>query len=85
MTTVCVDVADVEATRREVEGAGPVHLLVNNAGVTELQPFLEVTEEAYEKCVLVDTQGTLSATFQGLQLLYAGHTKLICCCLGEPG
>lgn len=49
VTTVCVDVANVEATRIEVEKQAPIHFLVNNAGVTELQPFLEVTLEAYEK------------------------------------
>ena len=49
MITVCIDVSDIEATRREVEKLGPIHLLVNNAGVTELQPFLEVTPEAYDK------------------------------------
>ena len=46
--TVCVDVSDIEATRKAVEKVAPVHLLVNNAGVTELQPFLEVTPEAYD-------------------------------------
>lgn len=48
VTTVCVDVSDIERTRSEVERLGPIHLLVNNAGVTELQPFLEVTTEAYD-------------------------------------
>lgn len=51
LVPLCVDVADIEATRREVEGAGPIHLLVNNAGVTELQPFLDVTVDAYDKYV----------------------------------
>jgi len=46
---VCVDVADIEATKKEVEKLEPIHLLVNNAGVTTLQPFLEVTPEAYDK------------------------------------
>ena len=46
--TVHVDVADIEATRKEVEKLCPIHMLVNNAGVTQLQPFLEVTPEAYD-------------------------------------
>lgn len=49
VTTVCVDISDIEATKKEVEKQSPIHLLVNNAGVTELQPFLEVTPEAYDK------------------------------------
>ena len=49
MTTACVDVSDIEATKKEVEKHTPIHMLVNNAGVTELQSFLDVTPEAYEK------------------------------------
>ena len=44
-----MDVSDLEATKKEVEKQAPIHLLVNNAGVSELQPFLEVTPEAYDK------------------------------------
>ena len=46
---MCVDVADIEQVRAEVEKLGPVHLLVNNAGVGKLQHFLHVTPEAYDK------------------------------------
>ncbi len=49
MITVCIDVSDIEAAKKEVERLGPIHLLVNNAGVTEIQSFLEVTPEAYDK------------------------------------
>lgn len=55
MITVHVDVADIEATRKEVEKLGAVHMLVNNAGVTQLQPFLEVTPEAYDKSAGVES------------------------------
>lgn len=43
---VCVDLGDWEATDRALGGVGPVDLLVNNAAVALLQPFLEVTKEA---------------------------------------
>ncbi|KAM7068207.1 L-xylulose reductase [Molossus nigricans] len=43
---VCVDLSDWEATERALGGVGPVDLLVNNAAVALLQPFLEVTKEA---------------------------------------
>ena len=49
VVTVCVDVADIEQVKAEVEKLGPVHLLVNNAGVGKLQHFLHVTPEAYDK------------------------------------
>nr|XP_014720167.1 L-xylulose reductase isoform X1 [Equus asinus] len=45
---VCVDLGDWEATERALGGVGPVDLLVNNAAVALLQPFLEVTKEAID-------------------------------------
>lgn len=44
--TVCVDLADWETTEKALSSVGPVDLLVNNAAVALLQPFLEVTKEA---------------------------------------
>lgn len=43
---MCVDLADWEATEQALSNVGPVDLLVNNAGVALLQPFLEITKEA---------------------------------------
>ena len=51
IVTVCVDVADIEETRKKVEVLAPIHLLVNNAGVANLQSFLDVTPEAYDTSV----------------------------------
>ena len=48
---MCVDVSDLEAVRAAVETMGPVHLLVNNAGVGMLQPFLDVTPETFDRCI----------------------------------
>jgi L-xylulose reductase len=36
------DLSDWEGTRKAVEGVGPVHLLVNSAGVAAITPFLDV-------------------------------------------
>lgn len=41
-----MDLADWEATEQALSNVGPVDLLVNNAAVAQLQPFLEVTKEA---------------------------------------
>ena len=38
------DLGNWEATRKAVESAGPIHLLVNNAAVATETPFLEVTQ-----------------------------------------
>ena len=46
--TVCVDLNNMEETRKVVSGLGDIHLLVNNAAVGKLEPFTEVTEEAFD-------------------------------------
>lgn len=46
---LCLDLADWDATEAAVGAAGPFELLVNNAAVAVLQPFLEVTREALER------------------------------------
>ena len=51
---VCVDMLDIAKTRDKLKDIGPVDLLVNNAGVSTLQRFLEVsqvTPEDYDKWV----------------------------------
>ena len=48
---VCVDVLDIAKTRDKLKDVGLVDLLVNNAGVSTLQSFLEVTPEDYDNWV----------------------------------
>lgn len=47
--SLCLDLADWEAVEAAVGAAGPFELLVNNAAVAELQPFLEVTRSALQR------------------------------------
>ena len=47
--TECIDVSDLDAVKKVVESLAPIHLLVNNAGVAQLQHILDVTPEAYDK------------------------------------
>ncbi|GAB1297186.1 L-xylulose reductase [Apodemus speciosus] len=65
---VCVDLADWEATERALSNVGPVDLLVNNAAVALLQPFLEVTKEACDTSFNVN----LRAVIQVSQLVARG-------------
>ena len=51
MVPVCVDVLDITEIRDKLKDVGPVDLLVNIAGVSTLQSFLEVTPEDYDKWV----------------------------------
>lgn len=58
---VALDVTDrasVEAGVAQAEAAlGPIDVLVNNAGIAEPQPFLDMTEEAWSKVVDTDLTG----------------------------
>lgn len=49
ITTITADVTDTEVVTCYVEEHGPFHGLVNNAGIIELQPFLDVTPESFDK------------------------------------
>uniref|UniRef100_A0AC11CPM6 Dicarbonyl and L-xylulose reductase n=1 Tax=Ovis aries TaxID=9940 RepID=A0AC11CPM6_SHEEP len=60
--TVCVDLADWEATEQALRGVGPVDLLVNNAAVAFLQPFLEVTKEAYDMSFNVNLRAVIQVS-----------------------
>ena len=46
---VCVDLSDWDDTRKAIEGVGPVHLLVNNAGVAAITPFFDVTKDELDR------------------------------------
>ncbi|GAB1297187.1 Carbonyl reductase [Apodemus speciosus] len=62
---VCVDLGDWEATEKALGGVGPVDLLVNNAALVIMQPFLEVTKEAFDRSFSVN----LRAVFQVSQMV----------------
>jgi L-xylulose reductase len=57
-----VELADAEATRQAAEQAGPIDLLVNNAGVALLQPFLETTVEAFDTTMAVNVRAVMIMT-----------------------
>jgi L-xylulose reductase len=57
--TIAVDLADAEAAREAAAAAGPIDLLVNNAGVSILEPFLEVTQEAFDQIMAVNVRAVL--------------------------
>jgi L-xylulose reductase len=57
--TIAVDLADAEATRAAARAALPFDLLVNCAGVNELQSFLDTTIEAFERVMAVNCRAPL--------------------------
>lgn len=57
--TICVDLADAAAVQEALQGAGEIDLLVNNAGISILEPFLEVTVAAFDEVMAVNVRGVL--------------------------
>ncbi len=57
--TIEADLADAASTRKAVEKALPVDLLVNCAGVVNLQPFLETTVENFDETLAVNTRACM--------------------------
>ncbi|CAK7291907.1 Carbonyl reductase [NADPH] 2 [Vulpes lagopus] len=60
--SVCVDLGDWEATERALGSVGPVDLLVNNAAVALVQPFLEVTKEAFDRAFNVNLRSVVQVS-----------------------
>jgi L-xylulose reductase len=54
--TILADISDAKAAVAAAEKALPVDLLVNCAGVVNLQPFLETTLENFEETMNVNTR-----------------------------
>uniref|UniRef100_A0A452IC56 Uncharacterized protein n=1 Tax=Gopherus agassizii TaxID=38772 RepID=A0A452IC56_9SAUR len=63
--TLCVDLGDWDATEAALSKVGAIDLLVNNAAVAVLQPFLEVTKEAFDRSFDVN----LRAVFHVSQII----------------
>lgn len=58
-TTVAVDLADAAQTRDTARSAGPVDLLVNCAGTTELQSALETSADTFDLIMAVNARAPL--------------------------
>jgi L-xylulose reductase len=48
------DIGDAAEAQRAAEAAGPVDLLVNNAGIARIEPFLEMTVAAFDETIAVN-------------------------------
>jgi L-xylulose reductase len=57
--TIVAELADPVVAREAAERAGPIDLLVNNAGITILQPFLETTTDALDAIMAVNVRAVL--------------------------
>ncbi len=57
--TITCDLADMEETRRAVLAARPFDLLVNNAGTTKLEPFLDTSIKTFDWMMSVNTKAPM--------------------------
>lgn len=57
--THAVDLADAAAARQAALAAQPIDLLVNNAGIARLQPFLDVDVEAFDETMAVNVRAAM--------------------------
>ena len=58
-TTICADLADADAAQRAAKEAGPVDLLVNNAGISIPQSFLETSADAFDQTLAVNVRAVM--------------------------
>jgi len=77
--TLQADVKDVAAIRRMFseyrEQFGTIDVLVNNAGITRLVPFLEVDEDLWEEVMRTDLRGSFFCAQEAARLMVECETK----------
>ncbi|TAL02169.1 MAG: SDR family oxidoreductase [Rhodospirillaceae bacterium] len=79
---VKVDVASAAqvaaATQRTHAELGPITILVNNAGISGMVPFLEVTEEIWDRMILINLKGPYLCTKAIIpDMLAAGWGRIV--------
>lgn len=72
------DLEDVrKAFREATEKFGCVDILVNNAGISERTPFMEYTEETYDKVMDLNVKGVFNATRAASECMVAKGSGVI--------
>src|SRR4051794_14457552 len=58
-STILGDITSADGARQAAEAAGDIDLLVNNAGIALLAPFLEVTVKDFDETIAVNLRAAL--------------------------
>ena len=75
---VQVDVGDVDAARAVVAAAGPLDVLVNNAGFDDFAYFTDTTPEDWRRLVSVNLEGVFACTQAALPAMQAaGYGRIV--------
>ena len=78
---IAPDLADLQSVRESFREAtskyGCVDILVNNAGVSESTPFMEYTEEAFDRVMDLNLKGVFNATRVAAECMVAKGSDVI--------
>jgi 2-hydroxycyclohexanecarboxyl-CoA dehydrogenase len=79
LTTDCADEAAIAAAAARTRSEfGPITVLVNNAGMTNFRPFLDITPEAWDKMMKVNLKGPFLCVQSILpDMLAAGWGRIV--------
>ena len=66
-----------ESFRQVVERFGRLDILVNNAGVSERTPFVQYTEETFDKVMDLNVKGIFTATRAAVEYMEQQHSGVI--------
>jgi NAD(P)-dependent dehydrogenase (short-subunit alcohol dehydrogenase family) len=85
-TSIAVDLADADATRAAARKALPADLLVNCAGTTELEAFLDVSVENFDLLHAVNTRAPMivAQEFAGTSFPAAARARSSTCRAAPP-
>lgn len=59
---VLVDVGDTDLVKEKLSAVGDIDMVVNNAGIANLEPFMEVTSDAFEQVINVNVKAIISVS-----------------------
>jgi NAD(P)-dependent dehydrogenase (short-subunit alcohol dehydrogenase family) len=69
-----IDVTDTQATRAAIHAHAPLDIFVSNAGGAQHEPFLEVTEEAFDAITRLNIRGAFFAAQAAAQVMAKAGT-----------